>query len=71
MAESQLIGYVRKSNNGGALKFSIDTKAFEDAQRFSTKDGREYVQLIANIPKVREIISGEREVTSMCQIIES
>ena len=70
MAESQLIGYVRKSNGGAALKLSIDTAAFGDAQTFSTKDGREFVQLIANIPKINEIISGEREVTSICQLVE-
>ena len=70
MAESQLIGYVRKSNGGGALKLSVDAEAFDKAERFSTKDGREYVQLITNIPKIQEIISGEREVTSLCQLID-
>ena len=70
MAESQLIGYVRKSNGGGALKLSVDAEAFSKAERFSTKDGREYVQLITNIPKIQEIISGEREVTSLCQLID-
>ena len=64
------MGYVRKSNSGGALKFSIDISAFEKAEKFSTKDGREFVQLIANIPRVQDIISGDREVTSLCQLIE-
>ncbi len=70
MAESKLIGYVRKSKGGCALKLSIDAKAFSEAERFSTKDGREYVQLISNIPKIEEIISGDREVTSICQLVE-
>ena len=68
MVESKLVGYLRKSQSGSALKFSIDAKAFSEAETFSTKDGREFVQLIANIPKVEEIISGDREVTSLCQL---
>ncbi|MCK4757003.1 MAG: hypothetical protein KAS67_00975 [Thermoplasmata archaeon] len=69
MTESKLIGYIRKSNSGCALKFSIDAEAFSEAEKFSTKDGREFVQLVANIPRVEDIISGDREVTSLCQLL--
>lgn len=71
MKESQLIGYLRKSQAGGALKLSIDQEAFEKAERYDTKDGRKYVQLVVNMDKVQEIIRGEREVTSLCQIKDS
>ncbi len=70
MVESKLVGYVRKSNGGAALKLSIDAQAFSEAEKFSSRDGREFVQLIANIPKVEEIISGDREVTSICQLVD-
>jgi len=68
--ESKLVGYIRKSNAGSALKLSIEKQAFMDAEVFSTRDGREYVQLVANIPKITEIISGDREVTSICQLVD-
>lgn len=71
MAESQLIGYVRKSNNGGALKMSIDAEAFTKAERYKSQDGREFVQLIANADKIGQILEGDREVTSLCQLVES
>lgn len=67
--ESKLIGYVRKSNNGNALKMSISTEAFEEAQRYTTQDGKEYVNLITNLEKIKEIIDDQREVTSISQIL--
>jgi hypothetical protein len=67
--QSQLIGYVRKSKNGGALQLSIDATAFSKAEKYSSADGREFVSLIANVEKVRDILDGEREVTSLCQIV--
>ena len=69
MSLSQLIGYARKSIDGRSVKLSIDATAFEKANRFSTQDGREYVQLVMNADKIVEIINGEREVTSICQIV--
>lgn len=69
MAQSELIGFVRKSNNGNALKLSISTDAFQNAKKYAAKDGKEYVGLIVNVDKIREIIDGNREVTSICQIV--
>ena len=66
---SILVGYIRKSREGGALRMSIDVKAFKDAERLKGMDGREFVSLVANVEKVRDIIEGEREVTSLCQIV--
>jgi len=68
--QNKLIGYLRKSDHGGALKFSLGVEAFESAQRYQTKDSKEYVTLIANLEKVREVIDGERAVTSIYQLLE-
>lgn len=69
--QSNLVGYVRKSKGGGALNLSVDVNAFDNAQRFSGSDDREFVSLIVNLDKVQEIINGEREVTSLCQLVEN
>ena len=68
--KSQLVGYVRKSKSGGCLKMSIDTEAFARAEKFSARDGRQFVSLIANSDKVGQILEGEREVTSLCQLVD-
>ncbi|UCC39911.1 MAG: hypothetical protein JSV96_00140 [Candidatus Aminicenantes bacterium] len=68
MVQSELIGYVRKSRNGNALNLSISAEAFENAQRYLSQDGKEYVGLIVNLAKVQEILDDSREVTSVCQI---
>ncbi|MEE9151158.1 MAG: hypothetical protein V3U20_04905 [Thermoplasmata archaeon] len=68
MVQSELIGYVRKSRNGNALKLSISAEAFENAQRYLSQDGKEYVGLIVNLAKVQEILEDTRDVTSVCQI---
>ncbi len=70
MAKSELIGYLRKSNNGNALKMSISTEAFENAARYTGKDEKEYVSLIVNLDKAREIMEGQREVTSVAQLVD-
>ena len=68
--ESKLIGYVRKSNSGEALRMSIDYEAFESAERYKTGDGREFVSLVASLDKIEEVMDGTREVTSLCQLVE-
>ena len=68
--ESKLVGYIRKSNDGGALKMNLDVDALEDAERYETQGGREYISLIANVNKVEEIINGDREVTSICYLVD-
>jgi len=70
MQKSTLVGYMRKSNGGGALKLSISSEAFQNAQRYASKDGKEYVNLIVNLAKTQEVISGERAVTSVCQLLD-
>jgi hypothetical protein len=70
MVQSELIGYVRKSRNGNALKLSISAEAFENAQRYLSQDGKEYVGLIINLARTQEILEGSRDVTSICQITD-
>jgi hypothetical protein len=67
--KNNLIGYIRKSNNGGALRINLDYEALEHAEKYETKDGRQYVGLVANLAKIGEIMDGTREVTSVCQLI--
>jgi hypothetical protein len=67
--ESKLVGYARKSKNGGALKLNLDYEAIKRSEKYTTQDGRKYVALIANLSKLEEIIDGTREVTSVCQLI--
>ncbi|UCE73993.1 MAG: hypothetical protein JSV56_13395 [Methanomassiliicoccales archaeon] len=69
MVQSELIGYVRKSKGGNALKLSISKEAFDDAQRYLSQDGKEYVGLVINLSKVQEILDETRDVTSICQIV--
>ncbi len=64
------MGYVRKSKGGGALNLSIDTEAFANAVKVPSRDGtRQFVSLIANADKISQILEGQREVTSLCQLI--
>jgi hypothetical protein len=63
-----LIGYVRKSKAGGALKVSLDLAAIDTAETFESKDGRKFVQGIINLDKAQQVIAGTREVTCMSHI---
>jgi len=69
--KSILVGYIRKSKAGGALKLSIDVAAFKKAATFQTKDGTKYVQLIVNADRAAQILSGEREVTSVSHMLNN
>lgn len=68
MVETELMGYVRRSKNGGALKVSVSTDAFARAERYQTQDGKEYVGLIINLAGVQDLLEGRREVTGISQI---
>ena len=70
MVRSELVGYVRKSDKGNALKLNILKSALDDAQTVKGEDGTEYVSLIMNLSKIRMIIGDEQSVTSVCQLIE-
>jgi hypothetical protein len=68
--ESKLMGYVRRSNNGGAIKISISESSFTDARKYQSASGERYVGMIINLNKLRSLLSGEREVTSISQIVD-
>lgn len=65
---STLIGYVRRSNAGGALKLSINTSAFADCSTYVTSDGQAYVPLVISLNALTKVLNGERAVTTVSQI---
>ena len=64
-----LVGYVRRSNAGGAIKVSINTNAFGDCETYTTSDGQAYVPLVISLSALRKVIDGERAVTTVSQLI--
>ena len=68
MTKTDLMGFVRKSKNGNALKISISTEAFDKAQRYTTQDGQEFVAMVIPLSRIQQILDGYKEVTSVAQI---
>ena len=64
-----LVGYVRRSNAGGAIKISINTNAFGDCETYTTSDGQAYVPLVISLNALRKVIDGDRAVTTVSQLI--
>mgnify|MGYP003681998791 FL=1 len=62
---SMLVGFVRKSNAGRAVKLSINTSSFQDCATYVTSDGQTYVQLVISMNALSCIIDGTRAVTSI------
>ena len=69
MMPSLLVGYVRRSNAGGAIKLSINTNAFGDCETYTTTDGQTYVSLVISLDAMRKVIDGDRAVTTVSQLI--
>jgi len=67
-ANSMLVGFLRKSNAGRAIKLSINTSSFQDCATFVTSDGQSYVQLIVSLNALTGVIDGSRAVTSISQL---
>lgn len=67
---SLLVGYVRKSNAGGALKLSVNVSAFHDCRQYTTSDGQAYVPLVVSLSALHKVIAGERSVTTMSQLLD-
>ena len=63
------VGYVRKSNAGGALKISVNTSAFSDCNAYTTSDEQTYVPLVISMAAVRRVIDGERAVTTVSHLL--
>lgn len=68
--KSLLVGYVRKSNAGGALKVSINSDAFSDCSTYVTSDGQTYVPLVISLNALNRVIEGERAVTTISQMLD-
>ncbi len=66
---SLLVGYVRISNAGGAIKLSVNTSAFGDCETYATSDGQTYVPLVISLNALRKVIEGERAVTTVSQLM--
>ena len=64
-ANSTLVGFVRKSNAGRAVKLSINTNSFQDCATYVTSDGQTYVQLVVSLHALTGVIDGSRAVTSI------
>lgn len=62
------IGYARKSRTGRALKLDLVLEAFNDATRYTGKEGKEYVGLVINMSKLCDVLEGRKEVTNVSQI---
>ena len=68
--KSNLVGYVRRSNAGGAIKVSINNDAFAECETYVTSDGQEYVPLVISLNALNKVLIGERVVTTISQIID-
>ena len=53
-----LVGYVRRSNAGGALKLSINTAAFADCSTYMTSDEQAYVPLLVSLGALTKVTAG-------------
>ena len=68
--KSNLVGYVRRSNAGGAIKVSINNEAFAECETYVTSDGQEYVPLVISLNALNKVLIGERVVTTISQIVD-
>ena len=67
ISQSQLVGYVRRSNAGSEIKVSINVDSFKDCEIYTTSDGQQYVALVINLNALNKVLVGERVVTTICQ----
>ena len=67
---SILVGFVRKTNAGKALKLSINTSSFADCATYVTSDGQTYVQLIVSLNSKSNVIEGNRAVTAINHLLD-
>ena len=69
-ATSMLVGYVRRSGAGGALKVSIDTEAIQACSTYTTSDGRAYAPLVISLRALQRVLDGGRAVTTISQLVD-
>ena len=63
--EITLTGYVRAANNNTELRLSINVEAFEECETYTTSDGQRFVKLIINQSNIKQVINGDRMVTTV------
>ena len=56
--DSNLMGFLRKSKAGNALKLAISAEAFQKAETYTTNKGDQFVGLVVSLGKVQDIIAG-------------
>ena len=65
---ARLVGYARRSNQGGAIKISINVKEMENCETYTTGDGETYIPLVISLHALQKVIKGERAVTTVSQL---
>ena len=62
------IGYMRRSRRGRALKLDISLDAFLMAERYVTKDGKEWVNMVVSIERLLYVLEGKAEAAGINQL---
>ena len=62
------LGYLRRSKRGRALKLDINLDAFLLAERYTTPDGKEWVNMVVPVGKVLDVLEGKAEATRISQL---
>jgi hypothetical protein len=62
------LGHIRRSRHGKAVKLDISLESFLMAKRYTTKDGKEWVNMMAAIEKLLDVLEGKSEVAGINQI---
>jgi len=62
------MGYLRRSRRGRALKIDVNLEAFLLAERYTTKDGKEWVNMMVPMEKLLEVLEGKAEAAVINQL---
>ena len=62
------LGYLRRSRRGRALKIDVSLEAFLMAERYVTKDGKEWVNMVVSVEKVLDVLEGRVEAAGLIQL---
>jgi len=62
------LGYLRRSRRGRALKIDVNLEAFLMAERYTTKDGKEWVNMVVPMGKLLEVLEGKAEAAVINQL---
>jgi hypothetical protein len=62
------LGYLRRSKRGRALKIDVNLEAFLLAERYATKDGKEWVNMMVPMDKLLLVLEGKAEAAVINQL---